>query len=932
MDSGKVSFQLLETLVNYSGLGVFVCRLNQDCIKAKKQFAFTSIDSFIKNCSLSYSSPVLKQGFGIGGDAAISEIFEIAGVNSSVRLKLLFSKGLFESTSQHEVNDRIITVKSILQADYEESVFVGISGILKDVSGEFDALEKLVGLGEVMQSVFCQMGETIFLLDDKGFIERSYHNKTTSNLQADFVLGKHITELYRPGFYSVYILGALKRLTTVNKPVEIEFPVRHGLQRTWHKLRIAKRILPHSQHTAYTVIDSDITFQRRQQHEIVREQRISGFLKDALLRISKLDRPDFGSQLMGINEIVAETLRSEMVGFFLFADNYSFLKAVDIYSRKSLTHIEAYSRFLEVPGSLLQNALSWRCLTDNLPYGFYNSQSFPDEKDAGKKSSLQLPVWNNGILIGLYCIEIKNNTPNRWHPVVVDFLTSVADQVAVFYEAGKLEESEIKIAETERKFRFLFNSAADAILVVQKDGLVLDANQAAANLFNTAIESLVNESLSQLFQSFDFDVYSNFFQANTPFTIYNTFYNAKNKLIQLEISGNPVWIGAETQAMLMVRDITRRMKAENELRKSEERFRQLAENISDLVWIWEGEKIVYANRNFLNLWGISLEEALSKPELYFKIIHPDDLPLLFTAYNSNSFKTNHKMDVEFRVLSPQNEVITLWGRTFPVFNLQKQVYRVIGVASDISKQKKIENDLRELNIDKDKFFSIIAHDLRNPLNNLLGFSQLLTDNFKEYNEEKKMSFLRIIQQTAKSTGLLLDNLLEWSRLQTGRINAKPARYFLKPQVDECVQLLHSAALAKKISISTEIDMSVSFYADCNMVSTVLRNILSNAIKFTPISGEISIDAGIHENFVVVKISDTGVGMSELELKNLFLLDKSLSAKGTEGEVGSGLGLILCHEFVKKNRGSIEVKSKPGLGSTFIISLPANEMAYLASNI
>ncbi len=326
------------------------------------------------------------------------------------------------------------------------------------------------------------------------------------------------------------------------------------------------------------------------------------------------------------------------------------------------------------------------------------------------------------------------------------------------------------------------------------------------------------------------------------------------------------------------------------------------------------------------------EEALQRPELYFKIIHPDDLPLLFEAYNADSFRKNHKLDVEFRVFSPQNEVITLWGRTFPVFNLQKQVYRVIGVASDISKQKKIENDLRELNVDKDKFFSIIAHDLRNPLNNLLGFSHLLIDNFKEYNEEKKLNFLSIIQQTAKSTSLLLDNLLEWSRLQTGRISAKPARYFLKPQVDECIQLLHSAALAKKISVLTEMDMSVTFYADCNMISTVLRNILSNAVKFTPIGGEISVEASVNTNFVVIKISDTGVGMSDLELKNLFLLNKSLSAKGTEGEVGSGLGLILCQEFVKKNRGSIDVKSKPGVGSTFVISLPANEMAYSATKI
>ena len=230
-------------------------------------------------------------------------------------------------------------------------------------------------------------------------------------------------------------------------------------------------------------------------------------------------------------------------------------------------------------------------------------------------------------------------------------------------------------------------------------------------------------------------------------------------------------------------------------------------------------------------------------------------------------------------------------------------------------------ELQDLNTTKDKFFSIIAHDLKNPFNTLMGFSELLTENFDSFSTEKIKEYIGIIFDTSKNSYALLENLLEWSRSQTGRIQVTPEKFNLYKIVNENISLLESQATKKQINLRNILSETLEAFADENMINTVIRNLISNAIKYTPIEGSIQIESKTKENAVILTITDSGVGISEENIPKLFRLDQNYSTNGTANETGTGLGLILCAEFIAKNKGKIWVESELNKGSSFSIQLP-----------
>ncbi len=238
--------------------------------------------------------------------------------------------------------------------------------------------------------------------------------------------------------------------------------------------------------------------------------------------------------------------------------------------------------------------------------------------------------------------------------------------------------------------------------------------------------------------------------------------------------------------------------------------------------------------------------------------------------------------------------------------------------------KKSEKKLKELNATKDKFFSIVAHDLKNPFNTLIGFSELLMKNAGIIDEEKKHHFYRLIYNASKQGYNLLANLLEWSRSQTGRIKLSPLRIQLKSIIDENLELMTSTAEKKEIEIITKVDSGLYVFADLNMLTTVVRNLLSNALKFTSKGGKVNINCIEYEDKIETSIRDTGIGLSSKEQNRLFKIDENFSKAGTNNEHGTGLGLILCKEFIEKNQGKIWVKSQVNKGSDFRFVLPKSK--------
>jgi signal transduction histidine kinase len=230
-------------------------------------------------------------------------------------------------------------------------------------------------------------------------------------------------------------------------------------------------------------------------------------------------------------------------------------------------------------------------------------------------------------------------------------------------------------------------------------------------------------------------------------------------------------------------------------------------------------------------------------------------------------------------------------------------------------------ELNELNASKDKFFSIIAHDLKNPFSTIIGFSELLKDDVNIGDQTKTRHFANSIHRSAIQTLGLLENLLEWANSQRGKIPFNPGSLRLKDLVNEEFNLVSDMAVDKNIELRSSFPEEMTVFADKDMIKTVLRNLLSNAIKFTHRNGKVELQAAFLNGGVEISVSDTGIGMTNEILTKLFRIDANLSTRGTEDEKGTGLGLFLCKEFVGKHGGKIWAESESGKGSTFRLFLP-----------
>jgi len=235
--------------------------------------------------------------------------------------------------------------------------------------------------------------------------------------------------------------------------------------------------------------------------------------------------------------------------------------------------------------------------------------------------------------------------------------------------------------------------------------------------------------------------------------------------------------------------------------------------------------------------------------------------------------------------------------------------------------EKLADELTEMNAMKDKLYSIIGHDLRSPFNSILGFSELLAESYDEFSDKERKQFAVNISIASKSALGLLENLLEWSRIQLGRTPFIPEELNLNLLVNEAILLLRLNAQSKGIMLLNRVAPDQKVFADKNMVGAILRNLLSNGIKFTNSGGQVEVTAEKKDRQVEIMVTDNGTGMPEEMVRKLFNMDSLVSVPGTSNEKGTGLGLILCKEFVEKHGGAISVTSLPGTGSSFAFTLP-----------
>lgn len=257
-----------------------------------------------------------------------------------------------------------------------------------------------------------------------------------------------------------------------------------------------------------------------------------------------------------------------------------------------------------------------------------------------------------------------------------------------------------------------------------------------------------------------------------------------------------------------------------------------------------------------------------------------------------------------------------------------EVAGMLGLMIDITERIEFQNKIKEseanliqLNNTKDRFFSIIAHDLKNPFNSLMGLLEILIEEYDDLDDDTKKQYLRVVNKSSKDLFLLLTNLLEWSRTQTSSIEFNPSLHNLSELIKNQVKILLVQAKNKDIILESILIEKIIVFVDLNMMSTVVRNIISNAIKFTPKGGKIKISVKEEANLIKIYIEDNGVGISKQNIDKLFKISEKVSSVGTDQETGTGLGLILCKEFIDKHNGFISVSSEEARGSTFCVQIP-----------
>ena len=386
--------------------------------------------------------------------------------------------------------------------------------------------------------------------------------------------------------------------------------------------------------------------------------------------------------------------------------------------------------------------------------------------------------------------------------------------------------------------------------------------------------------------------------------------------------------------IIVAKDISEKKRMQEAAKDSEQKYRNIAENIDDLLYTFErfDEKIfpTYYSKAIEKITGYTQTDFLSDQRLFLKIIHPDDfrdlkkrLSFLWKGPSQNT------TEFEFRIINKTGNIVWARNKINVVRNSEGKILKLYGLIIDITFNKRAEEELKQsaanlkkLNDAKDRFLSIISHDLRAPFSSILGFTDLLLEDDTLTDVEKEQ-YITYIQDSSKSMLALVNSMLDWTRLQTGRIKFEPEKLNAREIVESSINTVSGTALKKGIEIENLVEPGLHIFGDKNLIMQVFNNLLSNAVKFTKLGDRImiSVNAPASSRFITFSVKDTCVGIKSNNLDKLFSIETKFTSEGTAGEKGSGLGLSLVKEIIEKHGGKIEVKSEFEKGTEFIFTLP-----------
>lgn len=500
--------------------------------------------------------------------------------------------------------------------------------------------------------------------------------------------------------------------------------------------------------------------------------------------------------------------------------------------------------------------------------------------------------------------------------------------LGVAVDITERKQTEEVLKESESRYRALVDLAVDGILLGSHDGIITEANESMCDILGLKKEEFVGKHISSL-------PFTEESLASKPMR-FDLLQEGDVVLSEREIinkTGNVVAVEMRSKMMpdgtyqSIFRDITNRKNAEQKIKESKDRLQSIFRAAPTGIGVIKNRIFLEINPKISEITGYSEDELIGR-----------NSRILYQSEEDYDFVGKEKYEqiyekgtgvVETKWLRKDGQLINVLLASTPIdfIDINKGL---TFIALDITKNKKSEEEIKlknkeltKLNAEKDKFFSIIAHDLRNPFMGFLGFTEILKTDINKLTIDELTEIADNMNKDAKNLFSLLTNLLDWSLSQRGLSVFNPDRLDLKEVTEICVDNFRESANKKGISLGLEMQNNIFVKADKSMLNAIIRNLISNAIKFTNKGDKITITSEKSDDKIYFSIKDTGIGIPENLQKGLFKIDSRTTREGTSDEPGTGLGLLLCREFLEKNHGTISVISEEGKGSEFIFSLPAS---------
>ncbi len=400
-------------------------------------------------------------------------------------------------------------------------------------------------------------------------------------------------------------------------------------------------------------------------------------------------------------------------------------------------------------------------------------------------------------------------------------------------------------------------------------------------------------------------------------------------------------------------DITEEKRVVDALRESEQRFRQMAETIEEMFWITNADlsEMLYVSPAYEKIWGRSVDSLYADPKSFLDAVHPDDkdrmLPGMESALRGETWNE------EFRIERPDGSTRWVWDRSYPVRDQSGRIYRFVGITQDMTDRKRAEDEINKLNLNlehrvadrtaelaqvnrelaqrnleveranrmKSEFLARMSHELRTPLNAIIGFSDLLAEEHTMDGNKRHGRFIGHIQAGAHHLLDMINDILDVSKIEAGRIQLSIEPFTAADAVDEVLSIIRPLATSKRIRIECSLAADLTVHADRVRFKQIFYNLLSNAVKFTPDCGRIEIGSAQEDGFTSLSVTDTGIGIAPEELEAIFEEFHQVGPSSGDEVEGTGLGLAITKRLVELHGGRIQVESQPRKGSRFVVTLP-----------